>query len=582
MPRRGRWWIAALAASALTLTSCIGGAPEASPSAGADAGRPPAASAGTIASVAPTPAESNELITAAGWECLPGARVAGGKLFIGPGTTTTLNDTRVRLETREDVAISITMEGDAAPGIAGIVFWNSQPPPGASAQWYSTAARLVLGISAGRVQISVLDGTGPTPAFQYNGPAPSGPVAVSVQRDGDTLVFRVAGAEVTRTKVLGPLTGGPLFFGPNIVASKTLTVHRFVVTDGAHPLGAVIVRALAPAAPAGSAPSLRTGATARDRLIGTAVSRRSLLWNQQLRDVAAREFNLINASDTFQWIPLRPARDQYLFCAEDQFVAFAEANNMRVLAGMLAWTKNPAWLTEGTFSRDELIAILREHIQTVVGRYRGRIHAWNVVNEPVDAQSGGLLKGEEQLWARLIGPEYIDMAFRWAHEADPQAVLLLNEYNAEGFNRKSDGLYELVKGMRARGVPIDGVGMQTHWGDGRQTFPIQRFDRSTVGPNMKRLADLGLDVYITEMDVTIAKPVTPEKLAAQAQTYRQMLEVCLAAPNCKALAVFHVYDGDAPSVQEAGMSAYAAPLLFDEAFRPKPAYDALAELLRSR
>jgi endo-1,4-beta-xylanase len=97
---------------------------------------------------------------------------------------------------------------------------------------------------------------------------------------------------------------------------------------------------------------------------------------------------------------------------------------------------------------------------------------------------------------------------------------------------------------------------------------------------MKRLADLGLEVWITEMDVPVAKPATPEKLAEQAQTYRQMLQVCLAAPNCKALIVWGIYDGD--SVAQDPRFDYAAPLLFDEAFRPKPAYEALAEVLRGR
>ena len=495
-----------------------------------------------------------------------------------------LNDNRLRLQTGEDVTVSLTVEADTAPGVAGIAFWNSLPAPGDSSQWYQAAAKLVLGLNGGRVYAAVYDGTGTTPAFVYNGRegGQRGPLALTVQRMGDSLVLSVADGEVARTKVLGPLTGGPLWFGSNVQAGKTLTVHRFVVTDGAHPEGAEVVRAVAPAAPAGAALALRTGAAARGRFIGAAAPSRSLRWNQQFRDVAAREFNLLNQSDTFQWKMLRPTRDQYQFCREDQHVAFAEANNMRVLAGMLAWTNNPAWLTEGKFTRDELITILREHIQTVVGRYRGRVHVWNVVNEPFDAQTGGLLKEEDQLWTRLIGPEYIDMAFRWAHEADPQAVLLLNEYNAEGFNRKSDGIYEFVKGMLARGVPIHGVGMQTHWGDGRQTFPTQRFDRNTIGPNMRRLADLGLDVYITEMDVLIQKPVTPEKLATQAQTYRQMLEVCLAAANCKALTIFGVHDGDAPSTQSPNFSGFTAPVLFDEAFRPKPAYHAIAELLNSR
>jgi endo-1,4-beta-xylanase len=586
MPRcRLRWLAIALAASALAAGACVGSAPATAPGASADAGRSPVASAAVIATAASAPAEANELITGAGWECIPGARVAGGKLIIAASATSlgALNDHRLRLQTREDVAISITVEADTGPGFAGMTFWNSQPPPGDAANWYSTAAKLVLGLQSGRVRIWVYDGTGATPAYQYDGrdPGQTGPLALSVQREGDTLVLRVAGAEVARTKVLGPLTGGPLFFGPNVNKGKALTVHRFAVTDGAHPRGAEIVRALAPAAPAGVAPSLHTDAAARDRFVGAFVNQRQLNWNQQFRDVAAREFNMLSAMGAFDWLQLRPARDQFQFCAAEQLVAFAEANSMRVHAGMLTWDKNPAWLTEGKFSRDELMAILREHIQTVVGRYRGRVHAWNVVNEVFDAATGRLGNAESQIWMRVIGPEYIDMAFRWAHEADPQAVLLMNDYNAEGFNLKSDGIHEFVKGMLARGVPIHGVGMQTHWGEGRQTFPLQRFDRNTVGPNMKRLADLGLQVWITEMDITLRKPVTPDQLAAQAQTYRQMLEVCLAAPNCKAFIVWGVYDGDS-NAQDPRFPTYAAPLLFDESFRPKPAYEALAEVLRGR
>jgi endo-1,4-beta-xylanase len=603
MPRRRlRWVAAALLLSALTSSACLGSAPEANPDAGATAARPPAASA-----AAPAPAESNELITGAGWECLPlpGARVAGGKLIIAAGAQglTTLNDYRLRLETREDVAISITVEADTAPGFAGLTFWNSLPPPGEGAHWYSTAAKLVLGLAAGRVRISVYDGTGATPAFQYDGRdgGQTGPLALGVQREGDTLVLRVAGAEVARTKVLGPLTGGPLFFGPNVVANKTLTVHRFVVTDGAHPRGAEIVRAVAPAAPAGAAPSLRTAAATRDRLVGAFVNQRPFRWNQQLRDVTAREFNLLSAADGFNWSMLRPARDQYQFCPADQLVAFAEANNMRVHAGHLTWSQNPDWLTKGGFSRDELIAILREHIQTVVGRYRGRIHTWNVVNEVFEYNNFGRLnRSEDRLWMRVIGPEYIDMAFRFAHEADPQAVLLFNDVDAEGTgcaarcgagvaagsrNLKSDALYEFVKGMLARGVPIHGVGMQAHWG-ARLAFPTT--DPASVAPNMKRLADLGLEVWITEMDLPIVKPVTPDKLAAQTQTYRQMLEVCVAAPNCKALIIFGVDDGNyalPPFLAREGVlpqGEWTAPLLFDESFRPKPAYEALAEVLRRR
>src|SRR5262245_11607085 len=133
--------------------------------------------------------------------------------------------------------------------------------------------------------------------------------------------------------------------------------------------------------------------------------------------------------DELAFMTLRPARDQYRFCGADQLVAFAEANKVRMYAGPgLLWGRNPDWLTQGNFSRAALIDIMREHIQTVVGRYRGRIQTWNVVNE-VHTNVGGFENGDQQIWMRIIGPEYIDMAFRWAHEADPQATLVFNSYN---------------------------------------------------------------------------------------------------------------------------------------------------------
>jgi hypothetical protein len=379
---------------------------------------------------------SNELIANGGWECVPGARVVDGKLVItfveGVGG---LNDRVLRLQTGRDVAISVAVETELGPGFAGLNFWNSQPPPGDSSSWYRNAARLSLGISGRRPYAAIFNGTGSTPAFLYTGPQPvQGQVTLSAAREGDAVVIRIAGAEAARTTVLGPLTGGPLYFGPGVNKGKTLTVHRITVTDGAHPNGAEIVRAMAPAAPAGAGMTLRIAAAARNRLVGTAINQRCLRWSQPARDITAREFNLITGADMFTVRLLHSARDQYQFCGADQLVAFAEANNMRVNGGPgLLWGQNPSWLADGAFSRDELIAIMHDYIRTVVGRYRGRVHIWNIANEIFEYNNTGrLAKGDQQIWMRIIGPEYIDMAFRWAHEADPQAILVLNETSAEG------------------------------------------------------------------------------------------------------------------------------------------------------
>ena len=158
----------------------------------------------------------------------------------------------------------------------------------------------------------------------------------------------------------------------------------------------------------------------------------------------------------------------------------------------------------------------------------------------------------------------------------------MNETQGEGIGPKSDAIYEFAKGLRARGVPISGVGLQMHWWARGSPANISGAPSpADVAANMKRLADLGLQVYITEMDAPVREPATPEKLAAQAQTYRDMLEVCLAASNCKALIVWGIYDGNS-AAQDPRFPSYAAPLLFDEAFRPKPAYEALADVLRRR
>src|SRR5205807_10088662 len=137
----------------------------------------------------------------------------------------------------------------------------------------------------------------------------------------------------------------------------------------------------------------------------------------------------------------------------------------------------PNWLTNGHFCRGQLIAILRDHIHTVVGRYRGRVAQWDVVNEGI---SGGF-------WLDGIGPDYVDMAFRFAHEADASAKLFYNDTDDEGLGGRANAVYDAVKALKARGVPIDGVGLEAH-------FDLNSPPLSDVVANMRRLKDLGLEV----------------------------------------------------------------------------------------
>jgi endo-1,4-beta-xylanase len=272
------------------------------------------------------------------------------------------------------------------------------------------------------------------------------------------------------------------------------------------------------------------------------------------------QFSALTPENAMKFGPLCSSRGNYDFGEADAIVAVAEEHGMKVRGHTLVWHNQlPSWLIERQWTRDELIEILREHITTVVGHYRGRIWAWDVVNEAVE-DDGSL---RDTLWLQGIGPEYIEMAFRWAHEADPDALLFYNDYNGEGLGKKSDAIYALVADLRKRGVPIDGVGLQMHISLEGAPSP------EDVAANMKRLGALGLQVHITEMDVRIQEPVTEEKLAAQARIYHSMLDVCLVAPNCTAFVTWGFTDSHSwiPDF----FPGSGAALIFDEFYRPKPA-----------
>jgi endo-1,4-beta-xylanase len=280
---------------------------------------------------------------------------------------------------------------------------------------------------------------------------------------------------------------------------------------------------------------------------------------------------MLTPENAMKFGPLHPDPDRYNFADADAIIAFAKANAMQVRAHTLVWHEDlPRWLTERNVTREDLMANLRQHILTVVGRYRGRVVAWDVVNEAM-ADSGSL---RDTIWLRGIGPDYIDLAFRWAHEADPQARLFYNDYGGEGLGRKSDAIYGLVRNLQTRGVPIHGVGLQTHIR--LESSPALR----DVAANMNRLAALKLEVHITEMDVRIEGPVTEEALAAQARIYRDMLGVCLSAKNCKAFVLWGFTDRHSWIPQF--FPQWGAALIFDESYRPKPAYTALMDALNRR
>lgn len=315
---------------------------------------------------------------------------------------------------------------------------------------------------------------------------------------------------------------------------------------------------------------LRELAENRGIFIGAAVNVQALRNDAVYAETLRREFNMLTPEMVMKMDALRPAPDVFAFDDADYLVQFAEANGMAVRGHTLVWHRQlPGWVSAGGYTRDELLAVLRDHITTVVSRYRGRVVAWDVVNEAVE-EDGSL---RNNIWLQIIGPEYIDYAFRWAHEADPDALLFYNDYEAEALGVKSDAVYRLVQGLIERGVPIHGVGLQMHVALNR--LPTM----ADIAANIERLAALGLQVQVTEMDVQIyySSGTDEERFTHQAQVYGEVARICLAQPACTALVLWGFTDRHTWIPQYTGNPD--SPLIFDRDYQPKTAYYALQAAL---
>jgi endo-1,4-beta-xylanase len=315
---------------------------------------------------------------------------------------------------------------------------------------------------------------------------------------------------------------------------------------------------------------LRADAALAGRFIGAAVQA-GLLNEAPYARTLARHFDYLTAEYEMKWDPVQRTPGVYSFAAPDAIVAFAEANRMRVKGHALLWHQAlPGWVE--ALSPEELRAAVEDHIRTVVGRYRGRLVAWDVVNEAVADGSPGL---RDTVFLRKLGEGYLELAFRVAHEADPEALLIYNDYGAEGLGRKSDDVYALVRRLKERGVPIGGVGLQMH------VAAQNRAPSADIAANMRRLADLGLLVNISEMDVRVRDVAGDRsaKLQVQRREYQDLVAVCVNEPRCHAVTFWGFTD------RYSWIDSFFGPddpLLFDESYAAKPAFFGVQDALRRR
>jgi endo-1,4-beta-xylanase len=324
-------------------------------------------------------------------------------------------------------------------------------------------------------------------------------------------------------------------------------------------------------------------------VIGVAINQRqSDAVDKAAVDIITKQFNQISPENLLKFQSVHPAADRYVFDAQDRYVQFGVDRHMQVVGHNLVWhQQTPAWVFQGDdgkpADRETLLARMRDHIHTVVGRYKGKIHGWDVVNEAID-EDGSLRKAP---WHDGIGDDYVAKAFEFAHEADPDAELYYNDYNLEKPAKRA-GVIRLVKDLQARGLRIDGIGNQGHW----------RLDTPTIQEIEQTLADLhgtGLKVMYSELDINllpnaargadpaIANPyangLPDEKQQELARRYAEIFDVLLKHPGWVSRITFWGLS-DADSWLNRGRANY--PLLWDRQRQPKPAFNAVVDVLKRR
>ncbi|WP_433291898.1 endo-1,4-beta-xylanase [Actinoplanes sp. CA-030573] len=310
---------------------------------------------------------------------------------------------------------------------------------------------------------------------------------------------------------------------------------------------------------------LRAAARGTGVKIGTAVNMDALATDAPYAAAGAREFNTVTPENVMKWEVVEPTQGHYDWTQADKLVDVARRNGQAVRGHTLVWhSQLPSWINETDFTPAQLRDLLRRHIFAEMGHFKGRIWAWDVVNEAFNED--GTLR--DTIWLRNLGPGYIADAFRWAHQADPSAILFLNDYNVEWIGPKSTAEYNLIKDLRRQGVPVQGFGMQGHLG-------IQYGLPGDVLENVRRFDALGVKTAFTEVDIRMILPDDQIKTQAQAEGFGLLLRACLLVRHCISYTVWGFTDKYSwvPGVFSGEGSA--TPMTED--YQKKPAYDTLKE-----
>ncbi len=304
-----------------------------------------------------------------------------------------------------------------------------------------------------------------------------------------------------------------------------------------------------------AADTLGAAAAAKGKYFGTALST-SHLGESQYAATADAEFNMVTPENEMKWDATEPNRGQFNFSGGDTIFNHATSHGMKVRGHTLVWhSQLPGWVS-GISSGSELTQVMDNHITNVMSHYKGKIYAWDVVNEAFQDGSSGARRSSP--FQDKIGNSFIEHAFQTARSVDSSAKLCYNDYNIDGVNAKSNAVYNMVKDFKSRGVPIDCVGFQGH-------FNSQSPVPSDFQSNLQRFVDLGVSVQITELDIAGSG-------TSQADNYAKVVNACLAISKCDGITVWGVTD-------KYSWRSGDTPLLFDGNYQKKQAYTSVLNAL---
>ena len=289
--------------------------------------------------------------------------------------------------------------------------------------------------------------------------------------------------------------------------------------------------ALATAVPATAAGgTLRAAAEAQGKYFGTEVTG-NMVNNSTITNLAGQQFDMVTPGNEMKWDTTEPSNGSYNFGPGDGIVSFAKAHGMRVRGHNLVWQNQlPSWVS--SLPQNQVQQAMENHITAEAGHYKGQVYSWDVVNEPFNGDGSFV----NDVFYQAMGSGYIADALRTAHAADPGAQLYLNDYSIEGENAKSNAMYNLVQSLLAQGVPINGVGFESH-------FILGQVPSSMLA-NMQRFAALGVNVAVTELDDRIQLPATTANLNQQATDYATVVSDCLQVARCVGVSQWGVGDAD--------------------------------------